>query len=164
MKSEEIRFESYIFCVNSKRDANRVSADSISSIFLTSLNKIGVLSNKIQASELNNIVVLNCRKPNRIDTTLVKSLVPENSNMVYLIPYISYKNEYHAYPERYDSYLRVMIFLVKDNRIIYSYYGSSLAGNRHINYDNYDERAKHTQEQWDELVKKVMQPYIDRLK
>jgi hypothetical protein len=156
-----------------------INQDSIFNIFLSSLEKLSLpikLEDNITFycdSSLNKHKVL---KIGNIDSNLIYSLVKYEPDKVSLIPYlrifirdqniftISPFTGFHGggIPER-DSFVGMVIFLVKNEEIIYSRMWVFTA--RTVDIDA-GEEPENTIEQkhWDKLVYKVMRNYKRRLR
>jgi hypothetical protein len=146
-----------------QKDTANYSPDSIMGVFLHSLIQLELpflLDTNIQQQLKSE----NFRKLNKIDTNLIKSLAVQNSDIVSLIPIISFDYSFDQLHITYHFYLQIMIYLVKNDEIIYVNHAYSYIKNFKPKKHSIEERPIHTQQQWDNLVKKVMQPYIDRLK
>jgi hypothetical protein len=146
-----------------EKDTVIYSPDSIMQIFLHSLTQLDlpiILDDKIE----QQFKYENFRKLNKIDTNKIKSLAVQQTDIISIIPVISLRYSFETYNYIYYSYLQCMIFLVKNGEIIYINHDICNLKNIEAKEYSFEERPIHTQKDWDELVRKVMQPYIDRLK
>jgi hypothetical protein len=146
-----------------QKDIANYSPDSIMQVFLQSLNQLNfpiILDTNIRQQLKDE----NFRKLNKIDTNLIKKLAVKNSDIISMIPVIIFDYSFDQQHISYHLYLKLMIFLVKNDEIVYVNNDVYVLSNFQAKEYSFEERPIHRQRHWDELVRKVMQPYIDRLK
>jgi hypothetical protein len=180
--NEEIIIKDYFFDRGLLRSfyANEIHTNNTDSLFQIVSTSIDTLNLSILfKNPQNNTIDANIWKSKRnkisfihekLDTNYIKSIIEIDSNKTMLIPLVRFF-EIHSRHEggtNYSQRIKLSIFLIKNNHIIYS--SNNWKDSKLKMYTNnqelleIDKTSFFTQKDWDELVRKVMQPYIDRLK
>lgn len=152
--------------------ATDLFSDSIFKIVKTSFQKLNI---KLQTNNSKNAVdsIFLAHKYNSIrkpPNELILNITKRCNNKLVLVPFIEL---YHGSLSAeggptYFSKAYFTVFIVKNNEIIYAYdyLVTSKWYNTAEDENDFSERPfnLHTENDWDELIKGAMQPYLDRLK
>jgi hypothetical protein len=180
-KIDEIYIENYVLCNNINRwkrnEMVKINEDSILNIFNKALEKtkINIIRNEKENFCDNHFHYNIPLKLSKVDTKIIINS-PTNDSRIRLFPIIyinnlSLKNIYItssgiAGGGEYlrDTFLTIVIYLIKDSEIIYL--KSARYGPISSETVTYDEKPPKQleQEHWDKLVELVMRDYIKRLK
>jgi hypothetical protein len=158
-------------------DIETNNVDSLFQIVSTSINKLNlpIHYNEPQNNTIDSNIWKSKRNQNdfihkKLDTNYIKSIIEIEPNKTMLIPLVRFfeLHDGHEGGTNYSQRIKLSIFLIKNNHIIYS--SNNWKDSKLKMYTNdqelleIDKTSFFTQKDWDELVRKVMQPYIDRLK
>jgi hypothetical protein len=156
-----------------KRNCNNGLSDSLFKLFNNELIKLELplkfvdsIQNKMELAVWKKNKDYYYYHHNRIDTSFILSSIKDSTGC-FLVPFIHYTDHHMSSFSgvTYSIFLCVSIFIIKNNKIIYSMYGQKQSNSFfYVELKELDLSEINIKAMWEETVKEAMQPYLERLK